>query len=228
MRALYGEQLGTMEGVLHVVAVHEGADARSVIRIGALAPKSATDFFALELARARVEAIVITGAILRAEPELRYALSSELAAYRGELGLTRPPCLVVLTGGDIPLDHPALAGPARPIIFTSSEAAPALRARTAIEIVGVPAPSARRALAHLRDERGHRSISVEAGPTTAVPLYADPCAIDELALSVFTGELDLGARGGRFLDERELERRFDRVSVEVEAEWRFERWLRRG
>lgn len=229
MRALYGEELGAMEGVLHVVAVHAEGEARRVIKIGEHAPKSAADFFALELARARVDAIVITGAILREEPELRYALSSELAAWRREvLGLAEPPWLLVLTHGDVPLDHPALAGPLRPIVFTSLEAAPALRARTPIEIAGVPAPSARLALRFLRSERGCRSVSVEAGPTTAVPLYDEPCAIDELALSVYGGPLDPRARGGRFLDEGALERRFERVSEASEGEWRFERWLRRG
>ena len=234
MRALYGEELGAMEGVLHVVAVHAEGESRRVIKIGEHAPESATDFFALELARARVEAIVITGAILREEPELRYVLSSELAAWRREvLGLAEPPWLLVLTHGDIPLDHPALSGPLRPIVFTSSEAAPSLRARTSIErtsieIVGVPAPSARLALSFLRSERGCRSVSVEAGPTTAVPLYDEPCAIDELALSVYGGPLDPRARGGRFLDERALERRFERVSEASGGEWRFERWLRRG
>ncbi len=228
MRALYGEELGAMEGVLHVVAVHEEGDARHVIKIGEHAPKSATDFFALELARARVEAIVITGAILRAEPELRYELSRELAEWRREvLGLGEPPWLLVLTGGDVPLDHPALSGPLRPIVFTSSAAAPSLRARTAIEIASVPAPSARVALSFLRSERGCRSVSVEAGPSTAAPLYEPPCAIDELALSVYGGPLDPRARGGRFLDERALERRFERVSGAAEGAWRFERWIRR-
>lgn len=228
MRALYGEELGTIEGVLHVVAVHAEGASRRVIRIGDHAPKSATDFFALELARARADAIVITGAILREEPELRYELSSGLAAFRRDvLGLRDPPRLLVLTRGDIPLDHPALHGAARPILFTSAEAAPALRARTGLEIAAVPAPSARLALAFLRSERGCRSVSVEAGPTTAVPLYDEPCAIDELALSVFGGALDPRARGGRFLDEPALARRFERVSCALEGQWGFERWIRR-
>lgn len=228
MRALYGEELGAMRGVLHVVAVHEGGGGRRVIRIGEHAPKSDADFFALELSRARVDAILVTGAILRAEPELRVELSGELARWREDaLGLREPPWLVILTRGDIPLAHPALSGGARPIVFTGERAARELRARSGVETVGVPAPSARAALSYLLGERRCRSVSVEAGPTAAVPLYADPSAIDELALSVFTGPLDPRARGGAFLDEPDLERGYARRSVHRDGPWRFERWTRR-
>src|SRR5690606_36540989 len=171
MRSVYGEELGAVEGVLHVVAVHEQDGERRVIRIGEHSPRSATDRFALDLARTRVEAILVTGAILREEPELRYELPLELERYRREaLGLKDPPWLLVLTRGDVSLDHPALGGWARPIVLTSERAAEALPTRAEVEIVGVPEPSARAALAYLRDERGCRAISIEAGPKTAVPL----------------------------------------------------------
>lgn len=223
VRALYGEALGAMEGVLHVVAV--AGSAHRVMRIGPWSPKSEADFFALELARARVEAILITGAILRAEPGLRYGLSPGLAAWRRKvLGLTAPPWLVVLSRGEVPLDHPALTpGPVRPLVFTSSAAARALEGAS-VEVVGVPRPSARGALA-LLSERGCHSVSIEAGPQTATGLY-DPLVVDELALSVFEGTLDERARGGLFLDEGALRERMVRVSRVQEGEWRFERWLR--
>lgn len=223
-----------MRGVLHVVAVAEDENgARRVIRIGPWSPKSATDVFVLELSRARSDAILLTGAILREEPELRYELSSELEAWRRDvLGIEEPPRLLVLTGGRVPLDHPALASRARPILFTTEQSAPKLRGRSSIEVVAVAEPSARAALAYLRDVRGARSVSVEAGPTTAVPLYEAPCAIDELMLSVFEGPLEPRARGGAFPSEREIAAQFERVSVvridEPSGPWRFERWLRRS
>lgn len=225
VRALYGEALGAMEGVLHVVAV--AGSAHRVMRIGPWSPKSEVDFFVLELARARVEAIVITGAILRDEPDLRYGLSPALAAWRREvLGLSRPPWLLVLSRGEVPLEHPALVpGPVRPLVVTSEEAARELRGRGSIEVVGLGSPSARAALALLA-ERGCGSVSVEAGPKTATGLYDSPMAIDELALSVYEGELDGRARGGRFLDEGALSERMVRVSGVRDGEWRFERWVR--
>lgn len=226
MRLLYGEELGVVDGVLHVVAVHGGDDGRWVMRIGEHSPKSTTDRFVLDLARARVEAIVVTGAILRDEPELRYVLPAALERHRRQVfGLSAPPWLLVLTRGDIPLDHPALKGWARPLIFTTEASAERLRARSELEIVGVAEPSARAALAHLRDVRGCRSISVEAGPKVAAPLYERPCAIDELALSVYTGSLDPRAKGGRFLDESDIERAFVRTGGYREGDWRFERWI---
>lgn len=229
MRSVYGEELGAVEGVLHVVAVHEQDGERRVIRIGEHSPRSATDRFALDLARTRVEAILVTGAILREEPELRYELPLELERYRREaLGLKDPPWLLVLTRGDVSLDHPALGGWARPIVLTSKRAAEALPTRAEVEIVGVPEPSARAALAYLRDERGCRAISIEAGPKTAVPLYDAPCAIDELALSVYSGALDPRARGGHFLGEDETARELVRTSAHADGEWRFERWIRRA
>ncbi len=228
--SLYGEQLGAMDGVLHVVAIAE--PERIVMRIGDHSPKSATDFFALSLARARVEAIVVTGAVLRAEPELRYELATPLAAWRREVaGLASPPFLLVLTGGEIPLDHPALASWARPIVFTTHAAAERMRAQARVEIVGHDAPSARAAIEHLRRVRGCRSVSIEAGPRTAVPLYDPPLAIDVLALSVFVGPLDPVARGGAFPSEAGLASAgLRRVSAarrdEASGGWRFERWVR--
>jgi riboflavin biosynthesis pyrimidine reductase len=246
-RALYGAALGAMRGVLHVVAVaredtSEGpsqGEGLRVIRVGPHAPASATDFFALNLARARVEGIVVSGSVLRDEPELRYALSGPaadaLAAWRRGLGLRRPPWLLVLTRGADPgalADHPAWESWARPLVLTGEDAAPGLRRAlpSRVEVVGHPAPSPRAALAHLRDARGCRGISVEAGPRVAVPLYDPPRAIDELMLSVFEGPLPAAARGGAFLPEPAIAARLRRASAPTSVEepsgrWTFSRWL---
>ena len=72
--ALYGEvDWRGARGVLQVAAVADRAWV--AIAIGPAAPSSATDRFVLGFARARSDAIVTTGAILRAEPDLVHELS---------------------------------------------------------------------------------------------------------------------------------------------------------
>lgn len=224
--ALYGEALGAMRGVLHVVAVAAADGAHRVLKIGERSPKSAWDRFVLGLARARVEAILVTGAVLRAEPELAYELPSRgLYAYREEIAaLQEPPILLVLTGGDVALEHPALRGWARPVIFTTRAAAARLGGG-GVEVASAEAPSARAALAYLRDERGCRSVSVEAGPRVAGPLYDPPPVIDELMRSVYEGPLDPRARGGLLPEPSHLVERSS-LRPDPAHPWRFERWTR--
>ncbi|HBQ17839.1 MAG TPA: hypothetical protein DEF51_44195, partial [Myxococcales bacterium] len=96
------------------------------------------------------------------------------------------------------------------------------------EVVGVDDPSPREAVAWLRARAG--SVSIEAGPSIAVPLYDPPLVIDELLLSVFEGEIDPRARGRAFLDASALSDRLRLVSEarvdEPSGPWRFTRWLR--
>jgi riboflavin biosynthesis pyrimidine reductase len=224
-RALYGGPIGRAEGVLHVVAIAE--PGRRVMKIGEHSPKSENDYFALELARARVDAILVSGAVLRAEPSLRYELSPALAAWRRDvLAIERDPWLLVLSRGAVDPAHPALSSAVRPIVFTS---APITMPRS-VEVVIDEDASPRAAIAHLR-ARGARGIGIEAGPRVAVPLYDTPSAIDELALSVFEGALDPRAEGGSFLHQSEIARAgLSRVSAvrieEASGPWRFERYLR--
>ncbi len=226
-RALYGALLGPMDGVLHVVAVARVDGSLRVIRIGEHAPRSATDLFALSLARARVDAIVVSASVLRAEPTLVYdRLGDGLLAIRGH---AEPPWLCVLTAsGDLPAAHPAWTSWARPLVYTAIGATlPALPAR--VEVVRAPEPSPRDAIRHLREDRGCRGVSVEAGPRVAVALYDPPSAIDELMLSVFEGELDPRAVGGPFLDESRIEADFTCVGGPTRVEepsgaWTFARY----
>ena len=238
-RNLYGVELGALEGALHVMAVQArpGGEHR-VIRIGPSSPKSETDFFVLGLARARVEGILISGSILRAEPELRYDMQPDLTAWRREVaGLEAPPWLLVLTrGADLPAAHPAFESEARPIVLTSTNAAPALRRAlpSRVEVVGLDSPSPRAAVAHLREERGCRGVSIEAGPSVALPLYGAHGAqlIDELMLSVYWGELAPEAEGHPFFSDDELAAHLVRAGAptlvdEPSGRWTFSRWLRR-
>lgn len=179
-------------GVLHVVSTWPSDEGRHVIRITGHSPKSDTDFFLLNLARARADVILTTGRILREEPHLEYSLppawAPQMLAWRqATMGRTTPPKIAVLTSGrDLDLDHPALHGWATPVIVTSQDAARALRPRLPghVDVIGLNLPSAREAIAWAR-ESGAKTVSVEAGPSTARALYADPAVVDELWLSEF-------------------------------------------
>ncbi|MBX3250904.1 MAG: dihydrofolate reductase family protein [Myxococcales bacterium] len=207
-RWLYGgADLASRRGVVHVCALHAPGDGTlRNVRVGADSPKSPYDRFALDLARARADAIFITGKILRDEPTLRYAMPPALKAWRARVGHQAPPQLVVLTRGEgVDLSHPALTSEdVRPVLFTSAEAAAALRAQgdPHFTIVGHGEPSLGAAIAWARSE-GARTLVLEAGPSTVRPLY-DEGAIDELALSVFRGPVVEACRGATVFTEAEL------------------------
>ncbi len=184
-------------GLLQVAAID--ARGRSMIAIGPGAPPSASDRFILGFARARADAIVTTGAILRAEPHLVHRYSDddrEDAAWRDwraeQLGGREPPCLLILTrSGELPLAHPALTGRARTLVWTS----PAGQARLGravgefAVVVGdrggphaalqgdrrAESPSGAEALSAayhwLRAELGAETVVVEAGARATQGLY---------------------------------------------------------
>lgn len=204
-----GVSVTARRGVVHVCALQAPGDGTlRNLHVGEASPKSAYDRFALELARARADAIIVTGKILREEPALSYAGAPEaMRAWRARAGHDALPLLVVLTHGEgLDLAHPALtSGGVRPVIFTSAQAAAALRQAhdgEAIAIVGHPEPSIEAAIAWARGE-GSRTIVLEAGPSTVRPLY-DAGVIDELALSVFRGPVAAAARGATVFSEAEV------------------------
>lgn len=244
IRALYGEDLADAGGVLHVAAVWAGPGGRLFnMRIVDDTPASDTDAFALALARARVEAIVTTGRILREEPGLRFDASADaglLAWRRARLGLDGPPAVLVLTR-DAGLDtrHPALVGH-RTWVMTSHEmvAARARRMRAAeeperIEWVGRGAPGLLDALSFLRDAHGLTRVLVEAGPSTSGALYDAPGRVDELLLSICrVASLPEGVRGDPFPTAEALRGaglvEVSRVErAEASGPWTFTRWRRR-
>ena len=117
-RKFYGASLDPVTGVVHVASVGSPSDDHYVVlRIHDTTPQCIEDRFALEFTRARVDAIVLTGRILRDEPRLRYdwsrlgGLGEGLRRWRIDHGLDPTPRLLVLTRGrDVPLDHPVLGG----------------------------------------------------------------------------------------------------------------------
>ena len=244
-RELLGDDPARAGRVLHVAAVwRDAAGIARVLRIGPQTPRSEHDRFLLGLARARAEAIVTTGRILREEPALTHgllgppALRAALLAWRRErLVLGIPPWLLVLSSGrDLDPAHPAFSGPTRPLLFVPADAAAELRERfahTDVRVASVREPSARLALEHLR-RLGAKRITIEAGPTTARALYEEPPAVDELWLATYCGEPPANkAIGEPFTPDARQTAALPHASVpstrlEPSGPWRFERRTRAG
>jgi riboflavin biosynthesis pyrimidine reductase len=238
LRELYGEVPGEV-GVLHVAAVAAAADGGlRALRIGPGTPRSPADDFALSLARARVDAIVTTGRILRLEPDATHALlgpeaqRQDLRAWRARrLGRSQPARSAVLSSGrELDLDHPLLRAGFRPLLLTGPAAAARLSAAAqtrGIELVGLEPLDLRSALAALR-ARGLRALGIEAGPETALGLYEPPGAVDELMLSIYQGPvLPADALAGSFIAEGRIAQLLPRRSRTLRVgDWRFERYAR--
>ena len=239
-RELLGDDPARAGGVLHVAAVWRDASGSArVLRIGPRTPRSEHDRFLLALARARAEAIVTTGRILREEPSLTHALlgppelRGALAAWRRErLVLAPRPYLLVLSSGrGLDPAHPAFHGPTRSLLFVPAEASAELRERFAsseVRVVSVPKPSVRLALDHLR-RLGAKRITLEAGPTTTRELYDEPAGVDELWLATYCGERPPErAIGEPFVEDARLVATLPSGSApssraESSGLWRFER-----
>lgn len=242
IRALYGTDLEAPGGTLHVAAVAwEGeGDGLPTLRITAQTPRSATDRFVLGLARARADAVLTTGQILRDEPALEHryheerVIAAALAAWRSErLGKPLPPVSVVLTSGrGLDFAHPLFAGPAPVWILTTETAAAALRARVPKRhrVVGANDLTPRRALAYLRGEAGFETVSIEAGASTTASLYRWRPQVSELWLSAFeSGGLPKSLRGPAFASAARLLEIFGpprsrHVEQEASGRWSFSRF----
>jgi riboflavin biosynthesis pyrimidine reductase len=241
LREIYATDLAEASGVIHVAAVgRDRAGRLHTIAIGPGAPPSETDHFLLLTARARADAIVATGEILRREPHLVHEPLGDagLAAWRrNTLRRAEPPLSVVLTRGRaLDLEHPLFRAATRAAIVTGAVAARRLgpRPRPNLEVLGDPAPSLRKALPLLRETLGCRTIDVEAGPSSTAELYEDPLAVDELMLSIYEEKpLPTALRAGRFTDEERLRAAFTEparpfVSHEESGRWSFHRFVRRA
>jgi riboflavin biosynthesis pyrimidine reductase len=168
--------------------------ARVALRICDATPRSETDFFLLNLARARADAILTTGNILREEPNVTHTLQGPgsvpeaLADWRRNvLGLRDPPWLLVLTSGrSLDPDHPAFKTSVRPVLFVPEDAAPGLTERFGgmAQVEGVARTGAREAVDWLR-ENGAERITIEAGPSASASLYDEPIVIDEIWRSTY-------------------------------------------
>jgi riboflavin biosynthesis pyrimidine reductase len=214
IREIYGTDLSGEGGVVHVTSVWaESARSLVTLRIHPDTPHSPTDSFVLSLARARADAIVTTGKILRDEPQVTHELhepvSAALLEWRQQrLGKTAPPVSLVLTSGrELDLEHPFFRSWTRPIVMTLPDAMERLGESSggAIEFVDRTEPSIRDAISYLRATHGAETIVIEAGPSTALELYQAPYAVDELLLSVYREpRLPASARGAFFQSPQQL------------------------
>ncbi|MFO0692219.1 MAG: hypothetical protein U0230_01555 [Polyangiales bacterium] len=238
---VYGDGFAPLPGVLHSASVWEGPDGPRVLRIGEHAPKSAWDHFLLQTTRARADAIVTTGRILREEPQLRYNLEGPpetrqaLHHWREQVvGKTEPPRVYVLSSGrDLSLDHPTFGSWAIPTLALPENAPEKLLEQAhamCIAVERLPSIDLRTLVEHLRTR--YATVSIEAGPSSGNDLYTEPMRIDELVLGRFVGQdLDPRAAGGAFYSAAELEARFgpplaDTPIDEPSGPWRFARYRR--
>lgn len=250
---IYGDPLEPPPSRLHVIhptAVWRGGDGALVtLKINEWSPKGIHDFFVLSLARARADAIVTSGKILREEPGLSHDLKTSaqgtlpgpvieaLGAWRRErLGKNAAPITLVLTSGrGLDFSHPLFHGETSPIIFTSPAGGERLRDRrdAGVDIIAVDNPDLRSAIDFLHAKRHAMTISIETGPSTSAALYAAPVWVRELLLSVYEEPaLDERARGGVFLDADRADALFHRLvppyrAEEASGRWSFSRYLRR-
>lgn len=233
IRALYGARPLATRGVLHVPAARAEGPLR-VLRIGEGAPKSETDFFVLNLCRARCDAILTTAENLRREPGLRHDLqgsaAAPLAAYRREvLKKSEPPLCAVLTrSGDLPAEHAVWSDWTRKVVLSGQPLSAEVRERFGSDVacVHLDGLDARAACAWLRDQ-GAALVSVEAGPSTAGTLYGADSVVDELLLSLYEGDAAVPLGGALPVDVTGgLRCTADVERAEASGRWRFQRWAR--
>ncbi len=244
IRTMHGTDLPLDAGVIHPTAVWQAPDDRYVtLRLNAETPPSRHDRFALNLSRARADALITTGKILREEPGLHTDLIGSgperdaLLAWRREiLGRTEPPIVLVLTSGKgLDLGHPVFHGWAEPVVFTNHDAAEALipeALERSVEVVSHAAPSVHEAVVYLHDALECRTVSIEAGPSTSLSLYHPSLEVDELLLSVYRGStLADSVHGPAFLSAAEIRSAFSHASApylveEPSGPWCFQRLTR--
>ena len=241
---LYGPAPVGEAGVLQGLALwKDPSGPPRILRIDENAPGSETDRFVLHLARARADAIVTSGSILRAEPDLSHEIGHgtpmqrELDAWRREVrGHDNPPLSLVLTRGEnLDLAHPFFRGRAPRIIYTGEDAAKTLQGpagERGVRVVGRPEPSLRDAIAWLRTEAGAQSVTLEVGANASRALYREPLGVDELLLSLYEETaLDEAHRGDAFLEFEEIGRLLPTASPrvlrhEASGTWSFRRFRR--
>jgi riboflavin biosynthesis pyrimidine reductase len=217
--------------VIHVTSVNPEL---RVLAIGPQAPKSEGDFFALNLARARADAVLTSGSIVRLEPSYQLALAGPhgpaLERYRREVlgkhGLPR--CAIMTRDGRLPRLHPLWDDGSEKLVLTPPEHAEALERELAgrAEVLAVDRLDARRAVEVLK-QRGAKLISIEAGPGANGPLYDTPAVVSELLLSIYWGPpVQLGGALSPKLRDG-MACISDVTRSELSGLWRYQRWLRR-
>lgn len=237
---IFGDLPGN-QGVLQVVACYRREGALFALATGGDAPRCDEDAFALALARARADAVITTGAILREEPGLSHAPEASepygdaMAAWRSANGRQRPATTVIMTRSrDIDLDHPIFHGNNPVLVFTGEDAPPRFGIELAARggmLVTEAEPTLQSCIARLR-QTGSDAITVEAGPSTAAKLFEPPAVIDELLLTTLDAPtLDSAHSRGELIREDALAACLHPTGPAYETRdgdhvWRLQRWVR--
>ena len=235
---IYGSDLLGDRGVIHVTSVWAESARRLVaLRIGSETPRSETDSFVLNVARARADAIVTTGKILREEEQLTHdfqgakGVAETFTTWRKErLGKHEPPIsLVLTTGQNLDLEHPLFACGTLPMVFTSVESGERIRESAVsrgIEVVSRPTPSLRDAIAYLRDHHRAENIVIESGLSTSRSLYEPPVLLNELMLSIYSGSrLPRSVKGEHFSSVPQLGLIFPLAGSTFQSDEESGRWI---
>lgn len=242
-QAIYGPLTSLPTGVIHIVSAIRPTGLASrrtdgrlhVIKIQAGAPQSSTDSFVLHFWRAHYDAILTTGQILRAEPTLRYGLSTGLTRYReqvlGKSGNVR--CAILTRGLQLSAEHPVFreTDAIELLVLTQPQNVAELREvlGNRAEVVGLPQLDARAALDFLQ-RTGSTTIGVEAGPSVAGTLYGADSRVEHLMLSICEAQQPEHVVGGALPEDTELFAGLRLISEAVREEesgrWRFQHWQR--
>jgi riboflavin-specific deaminase-like protein len=133
--------------------------------------------------RTQADAILVGAGTARMERYGRAMKSEELRARREDEGLDPDPLMVIVSGRlNLPADLPVLQDPESRVLIATAAAHEIEGAQARVEYLrtGDDLPLL---LAHLREERGVRSVLCEGGPTLNSHLLAAG-AVDELFLCV--------------------------------------------
>jgi len=242
---LHGTAEPPRPGVLHIMHVARAPDGRlAALRVGTpSSPKSESDFFVVNAARAHADAILTSAENLRREPALSHALSGPwadaLVRYRRDVLHKHAPvtCAILTRSGELPYPHPVWSDGTNKIVLSPSS--PALAGERAeplhrwqrenhVEMASLPDLDAVSAVRWLHDQ-GFALISVEAGPRTVAALYA-AAAVSELWLTHWESVTAEAEFAGALPDDATLLRgltlRGSSRRTEHGHSFRFERWVR--
>jgi riboflavin biosynthesis pyrimidine reductase len=238
LEALYGSTQLCRAGVVHVTHVARAPSGRlAALEIGPWSPHSPTDFFVLNLCRARADAILTSAENLRREPQLSHALqgpwAAALSAYRRALlgDVEAPLCAILTRSGALPQDHAVWSDGTRKLVLTSPEREAEVRARVGelARVLALEGLSARSACSWLT-ANGARLVSIEAGPSSARGLYEPPAQVDELLLTHWESAPPDARLAGELPEDDALFQGLRLAGSARRSEgsqsFRFERWVR--
>lgn len=184
-------------------------DGRATLhgRSGAIGSDVDTEF--LVCLRTRVDAVMIGAGTMRAERYGRPVSDPAKRGRRERRGFSQDPLLVIVSGRlDIPWDAPVFQDRgARVLIFTTSDASAPETVADVRVVRHEGAVDLRKALEHLRRERGVRGLLCEGGPRLHAQLI-DAGLVDELFITR-AAKIAGGDGPGVVVDLPELERPLD-------------------